>query len=152
MLYKGLIIFLVVFFAKIALAHQFQKDHININHPHIKYTTSSGPAAGYMKIVNMGFDTDRLLKVVTDFADAELHYSNLDDGIVTMKDLDYIEIAPQKAKSLKPGTHHIMFSNFSIELKDGISLEGYLVFEKLGEIKVLFEVENQTSIDDHTEH
>ena len=45
-----------------------------------------------------------------------------------------------------------MFSNFSIELTHGISLEGYLVFENAGEIKVLFEVETQKSLDDHTEH
>ena len=137
---------------KIGAAHQFQKGHININHPHIKFVISSGPAAGYMKIVNMGFETDRLIKVVTDFADTELHYSSVENGIVTMSKVDFIEIPPQKAKSLKPGTHHIMFSNFSIELTHGISLEGSLVFENAGEIKVLFEVETQKSLDDHTEH
>ena len=149
---RALIIFLFLVFSKIGVAHQFQKDHININHPHIKFVISSGPAAGYMKIINMSFETDRLIKVVTDFADAELHYSKVDDGIATMKKVDFIEIPAQKAKSLKPGTHHIMFSNFIIELIDGISLEGYLVFERAGEIKVLFEVETQKSIDDHTEH
>ena len=151
-MYKALIIVLFLVSTKIGAAHQFQKDHININHPHIKFVISSGPAAGYMKIVNMGFETDRLIKVVTDFADTELHYSNVENGIVTMSKVDFIEIPPQKAKSLKPGTHHIMFSNFSIELTNGISLEGSLVFENAGEIKVLFEVETQKSLDDHTEH
>jgi len=151
-LYKALIIVLFLVFTKIGAAHQFQKDHININHPHIKFVISSGPAAGYMKIVNMGFETDRLIKVVTDFADAELHYSIAENGMVTMSKVDFIEIPPQKAKSLKPGTHHIMFSNFSIELNDGISLEGFLVFENAGEIKVLFDVETQKSLNNHTEH
>ena len=128
-MYKALIIVLFLVSTKIGVAHQFQKDHININHPHIKFVISSGPAAGYMKIVNMGFETDRLIKVVTDFADTELHYSNVENGIVTMSKVDFIEIPPQKAKSLKPGTHHIMFSNFSIELKHGISLEGFLVLK-----------------------
>ena len=45
-----------------------------------------------------------------------------------------------------------MFSNFSIELNDGISLEGFLVFENAGEIKVLFDVETQKSLNNHTEH
>ena len=151
-MYKALIIVLFLVFTKIGAAHQFQKDHININHPHIKFVISSGPAAGYMKIVNMGFETDRLIKVVTDFADAELHYSIAENGMVTMNKVDFIEIPPQKAKSLKPGTHHIMFSNFSIELIEGISLEGFLVFENAGEIKVLFEVETQKSLNNHTEH
>ena len=151
-MYKALIIVLFLVFTKIGAAHQFQKDHININHPHIKFVISTGPAAGYMKIVNMGFETDRLIKVVTDFADTELHYSIIENGMVTMSEVDFIEVSPQKAKSLKPGTHHIMFSNFSIELIEGMSLEGSLVFENAGEIKVLFEVETQKSLDDHTEH
>ena len=109
-MYKALIIVLFLVSTKIGAAHQFQKDHININHPHIKFVISSGPAAGYMKIVNMGFETDRLIKVVTDFADTELHYSSVENGIVTMSKVDFIEIPPQKAKSLKPGTHHIMLS------------------------------------------
>ena len=151
-MYKALIIVLFLVFTKIGAAHQFQKDHININHPHIKFVISTGPAAGYMKIVNMGFEKDRLIKVVTDFADTELHYSIIENGMVTMSEVDFIEVPPQKAKSLKPGTHHIMFSNFSIELIEGMSLEGSLVFENAGEIKVLFEVETQKSLDDHTEH
>ena len=151
-MYKALIIVLFLVSTKIGAAHQFQKDHININHPHIKFVISTGPAAGYMKIVNMGFETDRLIKVVADFADTELHYSIIENGMVTMSEVDFIEVPPQKAKSLKPGTHHIMFSNFSIELIEGMSLEGSLVFENAGEIKVLFEVETQKSLDDHTEH
>ena len=152
MFYRGLIIFFILLFSKLAIAHQFQKNHININHPHIKFVSSSDSAAGYMKIVNMGFETDRLLKVLTSFADTELLDSQINDGTVTTKKVDFIEIPPQKAKPLKPGTHHIMLSNFSIEFIEGMSLEGYLVFEKAGEIRVLFETEIKKSINDHTEH
>ena len=35
-----------------------------------------------MKIVNMGFETDRLIKVITDFADTELHYSSIENGML----------------------------------------------------------------------
>ena len=152
MLYRSLIIFFIFLFSKLAIAHQFQKNHININHPHIKFVTSSDSAAGYMKIVNMGFETDRLLKVLTNFADTELIDSQINNGTVITEKVDFIEIPPQKAKPLKSGTHHIIFSNFSIEFIEGISLEGYLIFEKAGEIRVLFEIENQKSINDHTEH
>ncbi len=152
MFYRGLIIFFILLFSKLAIAHQFQKNHININHPHIKFVSSSDSAAGYMKIVNMGFETDRLLRVLTNFADTELLDSQINDGTVTTKKVDFIEIPPQKAKPLKPGTHHIMLSNFSIEFIEGMSLEGYLVFEKAGEIRVLFETEIKKSINDHTEH
>lgn len=152
MFYRSLIICFIFLFSKLAIAHQFQKNHININHPHIKFVSSSDSAAGYMKIVNMGFETDRLLRVLTNFADTELLDSQINDGTVTTKKVDFIEIPPQKAKPLKPGTHHIMLSNFSIEFIEGMSLEGYLVFEKAGEIRVLFETEIKKSINDHTEH
>ena len=87
---------------KIGAAHQFQKDHININHPHIKFVISSGPAAGYMKIVNMGFETDRLIKVVTDFADTELHYSSVENGIVTMSKLILLKSLHKKLNRSNP--------------------------------------------------
>ena len=152
MFYRSSIIFFILLFSKLAIAHQFQKNHININHPHIKFVTSSDTAAGYMKIVNMGFETDRLLGVLTNFVDTELLDSQTNNGTVTTKSVDFIEIPPQKAKPLKPGTHHIMFSNISIEFIEGISVEGYLVFEKAGEIRVLFAIENQKIINDYTEH
>ena len=152
MFYRSSIIFFILLFSKLAIAHQFQKNHININHPHIKFVTSSDTAAGYMKIVNMGFETDRLLGVLANFADTELLDSQTNNGTVTTKSVDFIEIPPQKAKPLKPGTHHIMFSNISIEFIEGISVEGYLVFEKAGEIRVLFAIENQKIINDYTEH
>ena len=66
-----------------SIAHQFQKENININHPHIKFTISSGPAAGYMTIVNMGEKPDKLLNIEVDFAVAELHLSEINDGIVS---------------------------------------------------------------------
>jgi copper(I)-binding protein len=135
-----------------SIAHQFQKENININHPHIKFTISSGPAAGYMTIVNMGEKPDKLLNIEVDFAVAELHLSEINDGIVSMNKVDFIEIPAQIAKSLKPGGYHVMFSKFNIELIDESELIGVLNFELAGEIKVVFEVETQKHKDDFTEH
>ena len=135
-----------------SIAHQFQKENININHPHIKFTISSGPAAGYMTIVNMGEKLDKLLNIEVDFAIAELHHSEINDGIISMNKVDFIEIPAQIAKSLKPGGYHVMFSKFNIELIDESELIGVLNFELAGEIKVVFEVETQKYKDDFTEH
>ena len=148
--FSVMIIFLSLL--KVSHAHQFQEKHININHPHIKFTIPSGPAAGYMKIVNMGYEIDRLLGVEVNFADAVLHSTEVKDEMTKMIKVDYIELPAQKAKSLKPGNHHIMFSNLKVELVEGMSLEGTLTFESAGQIIVLFEVEKQNNNKDYTEH
>ena len=151
-LFKFLSIIFIFFMSSPSIAHQFQKENININHPHIKFTISSGPAAGYMTIVNMGEKPDKLLNIEVDFAVAELHQSEINDGIVSMNKVDFIEIPAQIAKSLKPGGYHVMFSKFNIELIDESELVGVLNFELAGEIKVVFEVETQKNKDDYTEH
>ena len=150
--FKFLSIIFIFFVSSPSIAHQFQKENININHPHIKFTISSGPAAGYMTIVNMGDKADKLLNIEVDFAVAELHLSEINDGIVSMNKVDFIEIPAQIAKSLKPGGYHVMFSKFNIELIDESELIGMLNFELAGEIKVVFEVETQKNKDDYTEH
>ena len=152
MLFKFLSIIFIFFMSSPSIAHQFQKENININHPHIKFTISSGPAAGYMTIVNMGEKPDKLLNIEVDFAVAELHLSEMNDGIISMNKVDFIEIPAQIAKSLKPGGYHVMFSKFNIELIDESELIGVLNFELAGEIKVVFEVETQKNKDDYTEH
>ena len=151
-LFKILSIIFIFFISSPSIAHQFQKENININHPHIKFTISSGPAAGYMTIVNMGEKPDKLLNIEVDFAVAELHNSEINNGIVSMNKVDFIEIPAQIAKSLKPGGYHVMFSKFNIELIDESELIGVLNFELAGEIKVVFEVETQKNKDDYTEH
>ena len=150
--FKFLSIIFIFFVSSPSIAHQFQKENININHPHIKFTISSGPAAGYMTIVNMGEKPDKLLNIEVDFAVAELHQSEINDGIVSMNKVDFIEIPAQIAKSLKPGGYHVMFSKFNIELIDESELVGVLNFELAGKIKVVFEVETQEYEDDYTEH
>ena len=151
-LFKFLSIIFIFFISSPSIAHQFQKENININHPHIKFTISSGPAAGYMTIVNMGEKPDKLLNIEVDFAVAELHNSEINNGIVSMNKVDFIEIPAQIAKSLKPGGYHVMFSKINIELIDESELIGILNFELAGEIKVVFEVETQKNKDDYTEH
>lgn len=151
-LLKFLSIIFIFFMSSPSIAHQFQKENININHPHIKFTISSGPAAGYMTIVNMGEKPDKLLNIEVDFAIAELHHSEINNGIISMNKVDFIEIPAQIAKSLKPGGYHVMFSKFNIELIDESELIGVLNFELAGEIKVVFEVETQKNKDDYTEH
>ena len=153
---KNLFIFSLVFclfFLENLLAHEFQVGNININHPYVRFAVSTGPAAGYMTIVNTGEENDKLIKIETPIAtNSEFHMTNIYNSQATMESVDFIELPAQKARSLKPGGYHIMFMDLNTELKVGKNIDAKLFFEKNGEIEIAFEVENFSENLEHTSH
>ena len=153
---KNLFIFSLVFWLFLLenlFAHEFQVGNININHPYVRFAVSTGPAAGYMTIINMGEENDKLIKIETSIAtNSEFHMTNIYNSQATMERVDFIELPAQKARSLKPGGYHIMFMNLNTELKVGQNIDAKLFFEKNGEIEITFEVENFSEGSEHTSH
>ena len=134
-------------------AHEFQVGNININHPYVRFAVSTGPAAGYMTIVNIGEESDRLVKVETEIAKySQLHVTKIYDSQATMEHVDFIELPAQKARSLKPGGYHIMFMDLNNKLKAGTDATAKLIFENHGEIEIVFEVEDFFEESEHTSH
>ena len=153
---KNLFIFSLVFclfLLENLFAHEFQVGNININHPYVRFAVSTGPAAGYMTIINTGEENDKLIKIETPIAtNSEFHMTNIYNSQATMERVDFIELPAQKARSLKPGGYHIMFMNLNTELKVGQNIDAKLFFEKNGEIEITFEVENFSEGSEHTSH
>jgi hypothetical protein len=153
---KNLLIFSLVFWIFLLenlFAHEFQVGNININHPYVRFAVSTGPAAGYMTIINMGEENDKLIKIETSIAtNSEFHMTNIYNSQATMERVDFIELPAQKARSLKPGGYHIMFMDLKTELKVGKNIDAKLFFEKNGEIEIAFEVENFSENLEHTSH
>ena len=153
---KNLFIFSLVFWLFLLenlFAHEFQVGNININHPYVRFAVSTGPAAGYMTIINMGEENDKLIKIETSIAtNSEFHMTNIYNSQATMEHVDFIELPAQKARSLKPGGYHIMFMNLNTELKVGKNIDAKLFFEKNGEIEIDFEVENFSENLEHVSH
>ena len=153
---KNLFIFSLVFslfLLENLFAHEFQVGNININHPYVRFAVSTGPAAGYMTIINMGEENDKLIKIETPIAtNSEFHMTNIYNSQATMERVDFIELPAQKARSLKPGGYHIMFMNLNTELKVGKNIDAKLFFEKNGEIEIDFEVENFSENLEHVSH
>ena len=97
--------------------------------------------AGYMRIENKGSQPDRLLRAESDIAEAvELHFSEMVDDVMKMRQVESIEVPPNSAVELKPGGYHIMFIGLMDTLDPGDNVEINLVFENFGELKVLAEV------------
>ena len=153
---KNLFIFSLVFWLFLLenlFAHEFQVGNININHPYVRFAVSTGPAAGYMTIINVGEENDKLIKIETPIAtNSEFHMTNIYNSQATMEHVDFIELPAQKARSLKPGGYHIMFMNLNTELKVGKNIDAKLFFEKNGEIEIDFEVENFSENLEHVSH
>jgi periplasmic copper chaperone A len=97
---------------------------------------------GYMRITNTGTGPDRLVGGSTVVAERfEVHRSTVADGIARMEPVaGGVEIAPGQTVELKPGSLHAMFVNLRQGLKPGETVDGMLVFEKAGVLKLKYHV------------
>lgn len=98
-------------------------------------------AGGYVRITNRGTAPDRLVGATMALAQrGEVHEMTNENGVMKMRPVDGIAIAPGASVELKPGGYHLMFLGLKEGLKQGQSVKGSLVFEKAGAAEVTFEV------------
>ncbi|MCB1638191.1 MAG: copper chaperone PCu(A)C [Thiothrix sp.] len=132
-----------------ALAGEYQAGTLVISDP---YTRTTPPMAsvggGFLGITNSADEADRLTGAQVDFADAvEIHEMSMTDGIMKMRKLDQgLEIPAQGRVTLEPGGYHLMFIGLGEALKAGEQHAGTLQFEKAGEVAVVFEVRDITTM------
>lgn len=99
--------------------------------------TTSMNSAAYMLIHNHSRQADTLLGVECDVAEAgELHLSQTENDITTMRMVTQIEVPAQGNIELKPGGFHIMLVNLKQNLNPGDTIILRLQFEKSGEVLV----------------
>ena len=99
-------------------------------------TPSAGAAAAYVSVMNHGGD-DRLLGVASPAArTAEIHRTEIVDGVMKMQSVEALEIAAHGKLEMKPGGYHIMFMGLKQPLKQGEEIDLTLRFEKAGELTV----------------
>jgi hypothetical protein len=92
--------------------------------------------AVYLKIANHGA-ADRLIGARTPAArNADLHASATSDGVVTMRHLDALPIAPSATVELAPGGTHVMLVGLGSQLEPGTHFDLTLIFAIAGEIAV----------------
>jgi len=106
---------------------------------------TAGPAkagAAYFTVANMGEETDRLVAVKSELAKrTEIHNHLMEDGVMKMRHVDAVEVAPGTPTVLQPGGLHIMFMGLHKPFVKGETLPMTLVFEKAGEIDIEFVVQ-----------
>ena len=93
--------------------------------------------AAYLTIAHHGTEADRLVGVETPAAKrAMLHTNRNDGGVMRMRHVSAIDIAPGVRSELKPGGNHIMLMGLQAPLKLGTIFPMTLIFEKAGRIEV----------------
>jgi periplasmic copper chaperone A len=124
----------------IAHAHGATAGDVSIGHP---YATPSVPganngAAYIATLENTGKQPDRLLRVSTPVAArTELHTMSMDDGVMRMREVDAIAVAPGTPVKMRPGQgYHIMLMGLKKPLKEGESFPMTMEFERGGKVEV----------------
>jgi periplasmic copper chaperone A len=98
-------------------------------------------AGGYMLVTNAGSEPDRLISLSADWAGkSELHEMAVTNGVMTMRPLEKIDLAPGKSIEFKPNSYHVMFMDLKQPLKAGDQMKATLRFEKAGPLEVTFSV------------
>jgi periplasmic copper chaperone A len=134
---------LAMAFAAAAHAHEFKAGDLTIGHPYaIETPATAKSAAGYFSVTNSGSAPDALVAVRADVPMAELHTTETDAaGVTRMGAVEALEIAPGATVTLEPRGLHVMFMGLSAPWKAGDEIPATLVFEKAGEVPVVFDVE-----------
>lgn len=97
--------------------------------------------AAFMTIKNSGQEADKLVAAASDVADAvEIHLSEMKDDVMTMRQVDGVDVPAAGEAVLKPGSYHIMLIGLNQELAVGEKVNLTLTFEKAGQMNVEAEV------------
>lgn len=93
--------------------------------------------AVYLTIHNTGSEPDRLVGAVSAAADkVELHTSTTEGGIVSMRQVDAVTLAPASTARLAPSGTHMMLVCLRAPLTAGENFPLTLVFEKAGGVEI----------------
>ncbi len=113
-----------------------QIGDIVIAQPWARATPGPTPnGAAYLTLVNRGKTPDRLIAAASPVAKrARLHTHLMAGGIMKMRPVSAIDVAPQSPTVLQPSGLHIMLFGLKKPLNEGETFPLTLTFERAGQI------------------
>ncbi len=142
-------------FATAVAAHDFKVGDLVIGHPMAFETARTAMSGGgFFSVTNTGDSDDRLLEVRAEFPSVQLHNTEMTDDVARMFHVDAVDIPAGETVQLAPGGLHVMFMGLGGDpFEAGETFPATLVFEKAGEVEVVFNVEARTAeAMDHSGH
>ena len=129
--------------AALATAHEYTAGSVSVTHPWARATPPGATVGVAFAEVSVGDGAaDTLVSASSPVAGrVEVHSMTEEDGIMKMRRLDTLAIAPGKPVVLSPAGNHIMLFDLKQPLKDGDLIQVTLVFEKAGPITIDASVE-----------
>ena len=122
-------------------------------HAPASLTAVSKTAAVYLDLMNHGAAADVLLSVSSPIADhSQAHETLNENGVMKMRPLERLQIAPHETLAFEPGGRHIMLTGLKVLLKEGEAFSLVLTFEKAGEVQVDVPVVGKLETAGTTEH
>jgi len=95
----------------------------------------------YLTITNTGSAPDTIESASSPAADkTELHEMKMENGVMEMRPIPSLAIAPGKSLVLKPGGYHLMLIGLKAPLKEGQTLPVTVVFAHAGAQQVTVSV------------
>lgn len=94
-------------------------------------------SAGYMTLRNDDTEADRLVGASSDIAgEVQLHTSEMKDNVMSMRQVEAIDVPPSGTVALEPGGFHLMLLDIKRELKAGETVKLTLQFERAGTVEI----------------
>lgn len=125
-----------------AQAHDYTVNSMRILNPWTRANAAAGMnAAGYVTLINDGSTPDRLTTASCPVAKStQIHSETNVNGVMRMRPVDGIDIAPGQTVMLTPNGLHIMLIGTRQRLARGSSISCHLEFREAGPVDVEFTV------------
>lgn len=99
--------------------------------------TGTGPAAGYMTLINRTTKADKLIGAKSAVASkVMIHETVEEDGVLKMRHAKSFDVPASGKLTLKPGGRHLMLMGLKPEVKPGTKITLELRFQNAGTVKV----------------
>ena len=128
-----------------AQAHDYKAGSVRIGHPYATPSIPGAPhgAAYLATLENGGSAADRLVRASSPAAArVEIHTMSMDGGVMRMREIEAIPVAPKETVTMRPGQgYHLMLMQLKAPLKVGDTFPLTLEFEKGGKVEVRVDVQ-----------
>ena len=116
--------------------------------------TAPGQANGSVGVVITSKKDARLIAIKSAIAEsAEIHTMSMDNGVMQMRQLDYLELPATQAVTLGPGGNHLMLFGLRHPLKAGTTLPLTLTVQyadkRTKDIKIKAQIRSLTTEQHH---
>ena len=127
----------------VVMAEDFTVGTLKIEHPWSRATAKTAPTGlVYMVIENDGKVVDRLLSASSPVAELVMLHTHIDNnGVMEMREVKSIDIAPASEVKLAPNSLHIMLIGLKAPLMKDQKFPLTLTFEEAASVTVQVEVQ-----------